>query len=616
MPHPEDEPRQIDLREFFAVLRRRKWSVIPVTLLVIGSALSVMYLRTPQYTSSARVEVLPKTAQDTLVPAYTLTNMDTESARVTSTQIEGRAAALLVAGGQAASLATDADVSVSVPANTTDLDITCTTGQASTAQACAQAYADAYVADRKALVDQAAADLRKPLENTIVTATSKITALGDQIAGTKDSRLLAKLERQQTALQQILTTAQLTLYGLPTASHQPAQIATPAELPTEPSNKNYVTTGVLAGILGLALGIGLAFVRQRMDASVGEHEGLDEALGTPVLAVVPHVGGRRKSGGSTVVSLVDPDGRAAEAYRSARPMLLHRAREHDVKTVLVTGPGQGEGKSTTTANLGVALARSGYRVALLSCDLRKPALHRLFGMASEPGLTDVLQGRVPLHRALAKTGVPNLLLLPSGVPPKNPSELLASGAMAALIVEMRAHADFVLLDTPPSLVVADALELVPFIDGILVVVDGSKTVQADVLRLRGQVDQVGGRLIGCVLNNLDPKAASRYGSYYSAAYRYAGHGRRSEDRERGEGEHLRSFPRGAHEVNVSLGPVPIEGSDRNPNGNGKPYVPEEPVSVPEAVSESEPVSVPEAVSEPAGQPVPQPERPSDKNMWR
>ena len=193
-----------------------------------------------------------------------------------------------------------------------------------------------------------------------------------------------------------------------------------------------------------------------------------------------------------------------------------------MKTILVTGPGQGEGKSTTTANLGVVLARSGHRVVMVSCDLRKPALHRLFGVASEPGLSEVLQHRIALRDALARTEVPNLLLLPTGVPPANPSELLGSGAMAAVVAELRANADFVLLDTPPSLVVADALELAPIVDGILAVVDGSATTHADVVRLRAQLDQVGGRLMGCVLNNLDPKAASRYGSYYSAAYRYAG----------------------------------------------------------------------------------------------
>jgi capsular exopolysaccharide synthesis family protein len=300
-------------------------------------------------------------------------------------------------------------------------------------------------------------------------------------------------------------------------------------------------------------------------------------------------------------------------------VLLHRASEVDAKAILVTGPGQGEGKSTTTANLGVVLARSGYRVALLSCDLRKPTLHRLFGLPSEPGLADVLQHRISLRDALIRTGVPNLVVLPSGSPPPNPSELLGSGAMAAIVKELRANADFVLLDSPPSLVVGDALELAPLVDGVLVVVDGGTTTKVDVQRLRGQLDQVGGRLLGCVLNNLDRKAASRYGYYYSDAYRYtepqAGRGRRKAGREQ-DVPSPGTFPRTASQVNVNLGPAPIAGFDVGSNGNGKAHAPEEavpvpvpeepvPVSVPE---EPIPVSVPEAVPETVSAPVGRPDQ--------
>ena len=340
--------------------------------------------------------------------------------------------------------------------------------------------------------------------------------------------------------------------------------------------------------------------------------------------------------GATAISLTDPNSAASEAYRSARPVLLHRAAEKDANAILVTGPGQGEGKSTTTANLGVVLAHSGYRVVVVSCDLRKPSLHRLFGQPGEPGLADVLQRRVSLRDALLRTGVPNLVILPSGVSPPNPSELLGSGAMAAVVKELRANADFVLLDSPPSLVVADALELAPVVDGILAVVDGSRTTQADVSRLRAQLDQVGGHLLGCVLNNLDRKAASRYGSYYSASYRYAGNGsnggRRNEDRERGAPDHG-SFPRRASEVNVELGPAPIEGFDVSPNGNGKAHAPEEPApeavpvpldrpdqeeGEPEADLQSELRSVLDPAPAPAPEPLPEPlpEPPTDKDMWR
>lgn len=511
---PYAEARSIDLRESSAILQR-KWSVIVLTLLVLGVALAVAYLRTPSYSSTARVEVLPPTAQGALAPTSisTFVNMDNELVRVLSTQIQIQAADRLKAGGQDAALATDADVSVSVPANTNYMDIGCTTEQAVSAQTCAQAYADAYVADRKAVLDRAVAELRAPPEKEIEAAMTKIGDLDASLAETTDPTVRANLLQQRTAQKQILASAQLALQALPTPSNETSQVVTPADLPTVPSNKDYVMIGILAGILGLALGIGLAFARQRMDQRVGERERLDDALGTPVLAVIPHVARRRGRKHAGIVSVTDPKGDAAEAYRSARATVLYLAREHGLKSILVTGPGQGEGTSTTTANLGVALARSGYRVVVLSCDLRKPTLHRLFGNSNEPGLADVLRLKAPLRDALARTDVPSLLLIPSGTQPANPSELLASRAMGAVLQELRANADFVLLDTPPSLVVADALELASIVDGILVVADGANTTHVDVRRLRDQLDQVGGRMIGCVLNNVDPKAAPRFGAY-------------------------------------------------------------------------------------------------------
>ena len=137
------------------------------------------------------------------------------------------------------------------------------------------------------------------------------------------------------------------------------------------------------------------------------------------------------------------------------------------------------------------------------------------------------------------------------------------------------------------------------------VVDGSTTTEADVVRLRAQLDQVGGHLLGCVLNNLDPKAVARYGSYYSAAYRYGGAqrsaGRRKEDREREDWGHHGTFPRGATEVNVSLGPAPFAGFDENPNGNGPLHPPEStmpPVPPPpEVVEEPATAATPEATLE-------------------
>jgi capsular exopolysaccharide synthesis family protein len=189
-----------------------------------------------------------------------------------------------------------------------------------------------------------------------------------------------------------------------------------------------------------------------------------------------------------------------------------------LRTLLITGPGQGEGKTTTTANLGVALAQAGQRVFVVSTDLRKPRLHRFFGVSNERGLADVIQGSVSLRDAIVATEVPNLYVIPAGPVPENPAELLASPVMEQLIEKLRDNSDFVLMDTAPSLVVADALEIAPLSDGVLIVVDGTKTTRQAVVHLRHQLERVGGTIVGGLLNNFDPRSDGRYGRYGYGSY--------------------------------------------------------------------------------------------------
>jgi len=218
-------------------------------------------------------------------------------------------------------------------------------------------------------------------------------------------------------------------------------------------------------ILGLALAIGLAFARERLDERVGGRKELEQDLRAPVIALVPKAPGQRGGNETRLITISAPTGGAAEAYRTARTTLLYLAKEGGIQVILVTGPGQGEGKTTTTANLGVTLAQSGKHVIVVSCDLRRPRLHRYFDQPNGNGLSDVLTGKVDIPTAIRKTSVPGLLMISSGHLPSNPAELLASEVMDDFLDELRKVADFVLLDTPPSLVVSDALGLAPKADG-------------------------------------------------------------------------------------------------------------------------------------------------------
>jgi capsular exopolysaccharide synthesis family protein len=212
---------------------------------------------------------------------------------------------------------------------------------------------------------------------------------------------------------------------------------------------------------------------------------------------------------------------ASEAYRTARANLQFLGTMDGVKTIVVTGPERGDGKSATTANLAVTLAQSGKRVVAISCDLRKPRLHAFFGLQNAPGLAEFLAGQASLGEVARRAEPRSLRVIASGTIPPDPAELLGSEAMSSLLRNLREVADFVLLDTPPVLAVSDALILAGMADGVVVVADAASTTRPALALTRQQLEQVGSRIVGGIYNNFDPSKA-RFPNYTS--YRgYYGH---------------------------------------------------------------------------------------------
>ncbi len=509
----ETEPQLVDLREFLGVISRRRMTVAAVVVTVVGLAIAMVYQRTPVYTATARVEVRPLTSNPLYAGAfYDLQSaMDTEAARIASEQIVSGATAIL-------GTPTTGSVNATVPANTALIDIACTDPSPDAARACADAFAQAYVEDRRATAMAGYDAATEPYTDEIRRANDELERLEIGLAAATSEVERATLLGEIASVRSERETAQLQLLAVPAASPTPGLVVGPAQTPAAPSNKGYVTTGFLAMIVGLAFGIGLAFVRERLDERLPDRQGFEQALGAPVISVVPKVPGWRDRSDAKVVSLSAPDSAAAEAYRAARTTLLYLAREGGLKVIAVTGPGQAEGKTTTTVNLAVSLAQAGTRVVAISADLRRPRLHRFFHLDNTIGTSSVLSGRGDLVAALHRTDVSNLIVMPSGPVPANPAELLASEAMDDLLAELRSLADIVLIDTAPSLVVSDMLGLAPKTDGVLVVADAASTHRSAVLQVRSQLERVGGQIVGGVLNNLDP-ASGRRGTYSSYGYR-------------------------------------------------------------------------------------------------
>ncbi|WP_374689872.1 CpsD/CapB family tyrosine-protein kinase [Promineifilum sp.] len=213
----------------------------------------------------------------------------------------------------------------------------------------------------------------------------------------------------------------------------------------------------------------------------------------------------------TLVTITDPRSAAAEAYRTLRTNLSFYSVAQPLRALLVTSPAGGEGKSTTAANLAVAMAQSGRRTILVDCDLRRPAQHELFGLSMSPGLTSLALDEVT-DLPLQKTAVDGLWLLSSGPIPPNPADLLGANRMDAVIAQLLERADFVLFDAPPVMAAADAAILGAKVDGVLLVIQAGKTRRDHSERARERLEKAQVRIVGVTLTNA-PKD-SLIGEYY------------------------------------------------------------------------------------------------------
>lgn len=356
---------------------------------------------------------------------------------------------------------------------------------------------------------------------------------------------LARLTRDQKVAEQV--------YLLLSSKNQEARIAEAsvvsdiriidrADLPLAPVGPNIPKNAVLGGVLGLLIGIVGAFSIDALDRTFRNADEAERFLGIPLLGVIPRTdqpsgsgNGNGRGRGVPLIGRMTPNSPFAEAHRTLRTNLLYSAPEGSLRVVLVTSAGPGEGKTTTAANLAASLAQlSGLRVGLIECDLRHPSLSDLFGLSAWVGLSDYLvgersvAGEVTEADVVHATSIEGLEIVPAGRSTPNPSELLASSKLKEFLGRMRQSQDFVVIDSPAVLAVADATILSRYVDGVVLVVRAGATHREAALRARRQLDAVGARLIGFVFSDATPD-----GQVY--AYGYQAYTRVSEAGAAGRG---------------------------------------------------------------------------------
>lgn len=528
---PQEAAPEPDLRDYLQVLRRRKTVIALSVVVVLGVAMALSYLQTPRYAGTAKLLLKQRSAQSIFSSGA---QPGGDPARSVQTEIE-------VIGTEPVQALVRKKIGSAPPVQVrpvgqTDLvTIRAEDVDAKRAALVANTYAAAYIDFRRkqALDDLSAAteevqtkvtDLQKQIENLGATTAGLppcVDARTTPDACNQRSAADATLTQRRTTLISQLGLFQQRLDQLQVDSALAsggAQLITPAFAAGAPFQPTPKRNAVLGIVLGLLFGVALAFLVEYLDDSIKGKDDFERAVpGLGVLGLIPAVPDWKAKDQTRLVSLREPNSPAAEAYRMLRTSIQFLGIDRQVRIIQVTSANAREGKTTTLANLAVAFANSGLRTVAVCCDLRRPRIHEFFGLDNAVGFTSVLLGNVTLTKALQP--IPDqsrLLLLASGPLPPNPAELLSSSRTADLLQNLAGQADIVLVDSPPTLPVTDALVLCQRVDATVLVSTAGATTRKAAARTAELLRQVNAPLVGAVLNGVTED--SGYGGYSSSYY--------------------------------------------------------------------------------------------------
>jgi capsular exopolysaccharide synthesis family protein len=551
----------VEFRDYLAVIKARRGVIVQAALVVLLVAI-VMSVVTPRvYEGEARVLIAESDTGAAIFGAV-VSEFSSQPERSLQTQVQlVQMRPLLENTIRRLDLKmTPEDLSeqlvVTSVGQTNIIRVVARHSDAGTAAAIANTVAEEFVSwsqeARRESIQAAAAEVETRLEQ----AKEQILELGRRI------RDEGKSDELDAALD-IATGSYVTLAEkleelrineqLETGS---GRVVSPAATPAEPVEPNLLRNILIGIVVGLVFGLSMAFINEYMDDTVKSSAQAEQIFGAPVIGVIPEEK-LRKDEGRRLSVVTDPSSSVAEAYRALRNSLDFINFQQDIKTIVVASAAPGEGKSTVAANLGVSLAQAGKKVVIVECDFRRPTAAQFFRVSHTIGLSDVLSGAQPVKAALQRPGDENVLVLTAGKLPPNPGELLSSPRMGELIETLEEWADWVVLDTPPLLAVADGAAVSRWADGVLMVMKGS-TSSRDAARKAAEVlTNVGARVIGGVIWGLEAASAGRgYGYYgYHKYGTYYGVGA-------GAGTGATPSPRGAAEQMPDAYAAPVSGKRR------------------------------------------------------
>lgn len=552
----------VDLRHYLAIVLRHRWLIATAMVLGITVALAISLSQTPQYTAETLVvgnsQDLSRMFQTNIeaVNAPQLrsaTDIETfrsaEVAKLASEKLasEGKPSSLgsveinvIGASGVFRTTATNPDpeqaaaIANALTSAFSDFQSHANVQRNANLAAQLQPRLDAAVAERERL----RGDLDRAEEERLRLAQSgkgSVTMSGSSSLATQYEVAATNASELQRAIDELNVQA-----NLQSQNYQVIQRAEPPKVPSSPKTRQDVFLGA---VLGLLLGLGGAFLREALDDHVRSPDALEEIVAAPVMGLIPNFDekrhrllplGRSHRRKASAIGLIGNRTAAADAFRRLRTNLQFTGLDQPLKTVGITSPNQDEGKSTITANLAASMAQDAQRVIVVTCDLRKPTLHKTFGTANDCGLSTLLTGKHTLDECLQPVQIEDtptqVWFLPSGPTPPNPAEMLGSQRMRELLADLASRCDIVIVDLPPVLVVSDTCALAGALDGILLIARDGMTKQRGLASSVRSLTQAGGHIIGsivnCVTRSKGPGYAYSYYGYYNY-YSYYGYQDRS-----------------------------------------------------------------------------------------
>jgi capsular exopolysaccharide synthesis family protein len=530
----------LELRDYINILYARRWIVAGTLAIILATTLVVTLLQAATYQSDVMILAEVNSASESVLGNLLASGMtDTDrfiqnQAKIIKTDtlaqaVESRLRYDYEKLARDKGTAKNAYIPKSIPTvtqlkgmvavqpgqKTGVFDIVVQGGDPLLTRDVARTYSDVYVANRQLANIKQISEARKEVWNRILEVEEQIQKVANEIKQYKAGEVPTELQAEALKASDLWATLYekyMTLRISESLEQRGLEIIEPARLGGKVGPKP-LRNGILGLFLGLILGVGLAFTVDYLDDVLHSREDFERYYDTSVVGEIPLM----PEGVLTEYGIAyfdKPKHQAVEGYRTLRTNLQFLNLKGECSVILFTSALLEEGKSTILVNLGAALSEMGKKVLLVDGDLRKPVLNKYFDVGSREGITGVLAGTCTLEEAIFPSGYDNLYVLPAGVRPPNPGELVASEGMRDILDKVKESADYVLVDAPPALAASDAIAMAPMVDGVLILARAGVAERDSARRVVELLRKVEANILGLVINCIEMGKRYSYYQYY------------------------------------------------------------------------------------------------------